>query len=93
MGAAIFVDMANRLTGNEGAVHVVAYVVSGIGFLRAGVIMREEGNVRRSQRAASTLPQTRCMLLSAAAPMPLLPLQSGPRNPQAVPIPARRLLR
>lgn len=33
VGAAIFVDMANRLAGHEGAVHVVAYVVSGIGFL------------------------------------------------------------
>jgi putative Mg2+ transporter-C (MgtC) family protein len=46
IGAAIFVDAANRLTGHEGAVHVMAYVVSGIGFLGAGVIMREEGNVR-----------------------------------------------
>lgn len=46
VGAAIFVDMANRLGGAEGAVRVVAYVVSGIGFLGAGVIMREEGNVR-----------------------------------------------
>ena len=44
VGAAIFVDMANRLGGAEGAVRVVAYVVSGIGFLGAGVIMREEGN-------------------------------------------------
>lgn len=33
VGAAIFVDMANRLQGHDGAVHVVAYVVSGIGFL------------------------------------------------------------
>jgi putative Mg2+ transporter-C (MgtC) family protein len=32
VGAAIFVDMANRLGGNDGAVRVVAYVVSGIGF-------------------------------------------------------------
>ncbi len=46
LGAAIFVDMAGRLHGREGAVHVVAYVISGIGFLGAGVVMREEGNVR-----------------------------------------------
>jgi putative Mg2+ transporter-C (MgtC) family protein len=45
--------MANRLTGHEGAVHVVAYVVSGIGFLGAGVIMREEGNVRGLNTAAT----------------------------------------
>lgn len=53
VGAAIFVDMANRLYGHEGAVHVVAYVVSGIGFLGAGVIMREEGNVRGLNTAAT----------------------------------------
>ena len=53
VGAAIFVDMANRLGGHEGAVHVVAYVVSGIGFLGAGVIMREEGNVRGINTAAT----------------------------------------
>lgn len=53
VGAAIFVDMANRMTGQEGAVHVVAYVVSGIGFLGAGVIMREEGNVRGLNTAAT----------------------------------------
>lgn len=53
VGAAIFVDMANRLGGHEGANHVVAYVVSGIGFLGAGAIMREEGNVRGLNTAAT----------------------------------------
>ncbi len=53
LGAAIFVDIANRLHGHEGAVHVIAYVVSGIGFLGAGVIMREEGNVRGLNTAAT----------------------------------------
>lgn len=37
VGAAVFVDMANRLTGHEGAVHVTAYVVSGIGCSGCGV--------------------------------------------------------
>lgn len=53
VGAAIFVDLANRLHGYEAAVHVVAYVVSGIGFLGAGVIMREGGNVRGLNTAAT----------------------------------------
>lgn len=53
VGAAVFVDMANRLHGHDGAVHVVAYVVSGIGFLGAGVIMREDGNVRGLNTAAT----------------------------------------
>ena len=46
VGAAVFVDMANRLTGHDGAVHVAAYVVSGIGFLGPGVIMKCDGNIR-----------------------------------------------
>ena len=53
LGAAIFVDAGNRLTGHGGAVHIMAYVVSGIGFLGAGVIMREEGNVRGINTAAT----------------------------------------
>ncbi|TFW31841.1 MgtC/SapB family protein [Massilia horti] len=53
VGAAAFVDMANRLHGPDGAVRVAAYVVSGIGFLGAGVIMREEGNVRGLNTAAT----------------------------------------
>lgn len=53
VGAAIFVDMGNRLGGHEGATHIVAYVVSGIGFLGAGVIMREDGNIRGLNTAAT----------------------------------------
>ena len=53
VGAAIFVNMAQRLAAHEGAVHVIAYVVSGIGFLGAGAIMREEGNVRGLNTAAT----------------------------------------
>ena len=45
--------MANRLTGADGAVHVIAYVVSGIGFLGAGVIMRDEGNIKGLNTAAT----------------------------------------
>ncbi|QET04882.1 MULTISPECIES: MgtC/SapB family protein [Cupriavidus] len=53
LGAAIFVDLANHIAGHDGAVRVIAYVVSGIGFLGAGVIMREEGNVRGLNTAAT----------------------------------------
>jgi len=53
VGAAIFIDMGNHLNGKEGAVHLIAYVISGIGFLGAGVIMREEGNVRGLNTAAT----------------------------------------
>ena len=45
--------MANRLHGHEGSIHVVGYVVSGIGFLGAGVIMREQGSVRGLNTAAT----------------------------------------
>lgn len=53
VGAALFVNMANELLGHDGAVRVLAYVVSGIGFLGAGVIMREEGSVRGINTAAT----------------------------------------
>ncbi|BCL74798.1 methyltransferase [Jeongeupia sp. HS-3] len=53
VGAAIFVDMAYRLDGSGGAVRVVAYVVSGVGFLGAGTIMKEGLNVRGLNTAAT----------------------------------------
>lgn len=53
VGASAFVDLANRLTGAEGSVRVIAYVVSGIGFLGAGVIMKEGMNVRGLNTAAT----------------------------------------
>ena len=53
VGAAAFVDLANRLDGAEGAVRVIAYVVSGIGFLGAGAIMKEGLNVRGLNTAAT----------------------------------------
>lgn len=53
VGAAVFVDIANRLGGHEGATHVVAYVVSGIGFLGAGAIMKEGANITGLNTAAT----------------------------------------
>jgi putative Mg2+ transporter-C (MgtC) family protein len=53
VGGSAFVDLGNRLTGAEGSVRVVAYVVSGIGFLGAGAIMKEGMNVRGLNTAAT----------------------------------------
>jgi putative Mg2+ transporter-C (MgtC) family protein len=53
VGASAFVDLANHLTGAEGSVRVIAYVVSGIGFLGAGAIMKEGMNVRGLNTAAT----------------------------------------
>jgi putative Mg2+ transporter-C (MgtC) family protein len=53
VGAAAFVDLAMHLTGNDGAVRVIAYVVSGIGFLGAGVIMKQGLDVRGLNTAAT----------------------------------------
>ena len=44
---------ANRLGGHEGMVHVAAYVVSGIGFLGAGAIMKEGANITGLNTAAT----------------------------------------
>lgn len=53
VGAAAFVDLAIHLAAADGAVRVIAYVVSGIGFLGAGVIMKEGTNVRGLNTAAT----------------------------------------
>lgn len=53
VGAAAFVDLAMHLDGAGGAVRVIAYVVSGIGFLGAGVIMKEGLNIRGLNTAAT----------------------------------------
>jgi putative Mg2+ transporter-C (MgtC) family protein len=53
VGAAAFVDLGERLTGHDGAVRIIAYVVSGIGFLGAGAIMKEGMNVRGLNTAAT----------------------------------------
>jgi putative Mg2+ transporter-C (MgtC) family protein len=53
VGAASFVDLAVRLSGVDGAVRVVAYVVSGIGFPGAGAIMNEGLTIRGLNTAAT----------------------------------------
>jgi putative Mg2+ transporter-C (MgtC) family protein len=57
VGAALFVDTAMRFHqihgGSPGTLQVFAYIVSGVGFLGAGVIMREQGNVRGINTAAT----------------------------------------
>ncbi|WP_237479272.1 MgtC/SapB family protein [Lichenibacterium dinghuense] len=53
LGAASFVHLGVELNGHAGATTVVAYVVSGVGFLGAGVIMREGGEVRGLNTAAT----------------------------------------
>ena len=53
VGAAAFVDLGLRMAGSEGSVRVISYVVSGIGFLGAGVIMKEGAQVRGLNTAAT----------------------------------------
>jgi putative Mg2+ transporter-C (MgtC) family protein len=53
VGAAAFVDIGMHLNGNVGATQIIAYVVSGVGFLGAGVIMKEGGNVWGLNTAAT----------------------------------------
>lgn len=53
VGAAAFVDLAMDINGNPGATQVLAYVVSGVGFLGAGVILKEGTNVRGLNTAAT----------------------------------------
>ena len=53
VGAATFVDIGMHLNGNAGATQIIAYVVSGVGFLGAGVIMKEGSQVWGLNTAAT----------------------------------------
>jgi len=53
VGAATFVDIGMHLNGNQGATQIIAYVVSGVGFLGAGVIMKQGSNVWGLNTAAT----------------------------------------
>ncbi len=53
VGAAAFSDLGIRLQGIEGATRIIAYVVSGIGFLGAGVILKDGANIRGLNTAAT----------------------------------------
>lgn len=53
VGAAAFADLGLRVAGVDGGVRVISYVVSGIGFLGAGVIMKEGTHVRGLNTAAT----------------------------------------
>ena len=53
VGAAAFVHLGGRLLGAEGESRIIANVVSGIGFLGAGVIMKEGAQVRGLNTAAT----------------------------------------
>src|ERR1700748_1601710 len=53
VGAATFVDIGQHINGNAGATQIIAYVVSGVGFLGAGVIMKQDNNVWGLNTAAT----------------------------------------
>jgi len=53
VGAAAFVDLGARIVGAEGATRVIANVVTGVGFLGAGAIMKEGANIRGLNTAAT----------------------------------------
>jgi putative Mg2+ transporter-C (MgtC) family protein len=53
VGAATFVDIGLHLNGAVGATQIIAYVVSGVGFLGAGVIMKQGSNVWGLNTAAT----------------------------------------
>ncbi|CAN2534954.1 hypothetical+protein [Methylocapsa aurea] len=53
LGAAAFVDLGMRLNGNIGATQVLAYIASGVGFLGAGVIIKDGANITGVNTAAT----------------------------------------
>ena len=53
VGAAAFTELGMRLYGPDGGTRIIAYVVSGIGFLGAGVIVKDGTNIRGLNTAAT----------------------------------------
>ena len=53
VGACAFSALGIRLLGMDGGTRIIAYVVSGIGFLGAGVILKDGGTVRGLNTAAT----------------------------------------
>lgn len=53
LGASAFVDLAEHIDGASSAVKVISYVVSGVGFLGAGVIMKDGGTISGLNTAAT----------------------------------------
>ena len=70
VGAAAFVHLGGRIYGAEGQTRIIAYVVSGIGFLGAGVIMKEGAQVR-GRNTAATLWSTAAVGAFAGSGRPL----------------------
>ena len=53
VGAAAFAGLGLRLRGVEGGTQIIAYIVSGIGFLGAGVILKDGTQIRGLNTAAT----------------------------------------
>jgi hypothetical protein len=54
VGAAAFSDLGIRLHGSEGQQKIVAYVVSGIGFLGNGIILKDGTSIRGLNTAGTS---------------------------------------
>jgi|GEM_PF-6079699 len=82
LGAAIFVSLGTRLFeqfgGAQTPIHIVAYVVSGIGFLGAGAIMKEGANI------SGLIPLPRCGAAARSAHAPELVCRSMPQLPRSL---------
>ncbi|MBV9677537.1 MAG: MgtC/SapB family protein, partial [Acidobacteriaceae bacterium] len=51
-GAAAFADLGATI-GGPGTTNIIAYIISGVGFLGAGAIMKEGGSIRGLNTAAT----------------------------------------
>ena len=67
LGAAAFVNLGYQTFGPDGATRIIAYVVSGIGFLGAGVILKDGTQIRGLNTAATLWCSAAVGALSGAA--------------------------
>ena len=70
IGAAAFVELGGGINGAVGSAQVVSYIITGMGFLGAGVILKE-GTQIRGLNTAATLWATAAVGACAGAGQPL----------------------
>lgn len=53
LGAALFTILAETMSGEDAAARIIQGIVTGVGFIGAGVLMRQEGSVTGTTTAAT----------------------------------------
>jgi putative Mg2+ transporter-C (MgtC) family protein len=53
LGAALFTSLAETMSGEDAAARIIQGIVTGVGFIGAGVLMRQDGSIHGTTTAAT----------------------------------------